>query len=327
MMREGGLGQEVHRVPIRALTGVSSPRTSGADGEHARALAQLDVPLPPVVVHRGTMRVLDGVHRIRAAELRGADEVDVRYFNGGEDDAFILAVQLNAAHGKPLSFAERTAAAERIIAARPDWSDRRIAAVTHMAPKTVAVIRKRSTEDGIRSNTRVGRDGRVRPVNPAERRVLAAELLAKEPDASVRQIARRAGISLATASDVRRRVLDGRDVLPPRLQQRATAAGSRATESKWSAPVEEDGGPRVALAPELPDGAAIVESLRRDPAVRLSEPGRRLLRLLSAHPAEPAGWWQLVRAVPSHRADLVARVARGYADAWLQVARSLEGDR
>lgn len=31
--------------------------------------------MPPIVVHRATMRVIDGMHRVRAAKLRGAAHV------------------------------------------------------------------------------------------------------------------------------------------------------------------------------------------------------------------------------------------------------------
>ncbi|MEV3860032.1 ParB/RepB/Spo0J family partition protein [Streptomyces sp. NPDC050095] len=292
-------------------------------------LAELDALLPPVVVHRDTMRVLDGVHRIRAALMRGQSHIEVRYFDGSEDEAFILAVQLNSAHGKPLSFAERAAAAERIIAAHPDWSDRRIAAVACMAPKTVAAIRERSTGDESRLNadsgTRIGADGRERPVNPAERRLRAGKLLTATPNAPLRQIAQQAGISLATASDVRRRVLQGQDLLPPRLRR----DGSQTGNGQGGAEVCETRPRSLADAVTLvfPDASLMVERLQRDPSVRLSAAGRSLLRVLSAHPSGPAEWQQLVRGVPAHRAAPVARVARDYAEAWLQVARALEQGR
>ncbi|WP_330305255.1 MULTISPECIES: streptomycin biosynthesis protein [unclassified Streptomyces] len=316
---------------------MSSPRTTGADDRHARALAELDVPLPPVVVHRPTKRVLDGVHRIRAAELRGESDVEVRYFDGGEEEAFLLAVQLNSAHGKPLSFDDRTAAARRIIASHPHWSDRRIASVTCLSAKTVGVLRGCSTGGGPQSNKRVGLDGRARPLHPAEGRLLAGELLAQDPDLSLRELARRAGMSVATASDVRQRFLQGRELLPPRLR------GGGPAESGGPKPCGQDGddGSRGAGAPGGLSGTggtggsggagraqspALLESLRRDPSVRHSESGRRILQLLSIHPTGPSGWQKFVHDVPAHRADVVARIARDYAEAWLHVARALESN-
>lgn len=307
----------VERVPLHLLSGVSSPRTSGADDRHVRTLADLGVPLPPVVVHRPTMRVLDGVHRIRAAELRGESDIEVRYFDGDEEAAFLLAVQLNLAHGKPLSFHDRTAAARRIIASHPHWSDRRIASVTCLSAKAVASLRSCSTGDESQSNKRVGLDGRARPTNPAEGRLLAGRLLVQDPQISLRELARRAGTSLATASDVRQRFRQGRELLPPRLRDGGP--------SDRDAPGGHSGVGSGGLSGSTGlTGAALLDSLRRDPSVRHSESGRRFLQLLSIHPAGPTGWQKLVHGVPAHRADDVARIARDYADAWLHVARTLE---
>ncbi|MGW5250218.1 ParB and winged helix-turn-helix domain-containing protein [Streptomyces sp. NPDC004129] len=303
----------MERVPIHRLSAVSSPRISGADDQHVRALAQLDVPLPPVVVHRPTMRVLDGVHRIRAAELRGESDIEVRFFDGGEKEAFLLAVQLNSAHGKPLSLDDRTAAARRIIASHPHWSDRRIASVTRLSAKNVAALRGCSTGDGPQSNKRVGLDGRARPLNPAEGRLLAGELLEQDPHISVRELARRAGMSVATASDVRQRFLDGRELLPPRLR------GGGSNDDRPHGQGGAGGLSGFGLG-----SVALIDSLRRDPSVRHSESGRKFLQLLSIHPAGPSEWQKLVQGVPAHRADAVARIARDYAEVWLNVARMLE---
>ncbi len=42
---------------------------------HARSLAQTEADLPPIVVHRTTTRVIDGMHRLTAAGLRGEREI------------------------------------------------------------------------------------------------------------------------------------------------------------------------------------------------------------------------------------------------------------
>src|SRR5205823_5872017 len=150
--------------------------------------------LPPIVVRRATMRVIDGMHRLYAAELRGNTTIKVRFFEGSEDDAFLLAVRTNIAHGLPLKIAERRSAAGRIINDRPELSDRSIASVVGLAAKTVAGIRRSATGDAPQLDARVGRDGRVRPLSSAEGRRLAGELLAEHPDASLRTIARGSGI-------------------------------------------------------------------------------------------------------------------------------------
>jgi hypothetical protein len=68
----------------------------------------------------------------------------------------------------------------------------------------------------------------------------------------------------------------------------------------------------------------ILESLRLDPSLRYNETGRALLRLLALNAMSPADWEQLISAVPLHRAQAVAQVARSSAEAWLEFANRLE---
>jgi ParB-like chromosome segregation protein Spo0J len=192
-------------VAVGSLSVADSPRMSGENSEHARALAETHEQLPPIIVHRPTMRVIDGVHRLRAAKLRGQDQISVRFFSGSEDDAFVVAVRSNIAHGLPLSLVEREAAARRIITSYPQWSDRMIASVAGLASRTVAEIRRRHFGPSGDTVARIGRDGRVRPIDGAAGRMLAAELVSGNPDLSLRQVARVAGISPETARDVRNR--------------------------------------------------------------------------------------------------------------------------
>jgi ParB-like chromosome segregation protein Spo0J len=111
------------------------------------------------------MRVVDGMHRVMAASLQGREAIDVIFLDGSEADIFLRAVQENIAHGLPLSRADRRAAAERIIASHPHMSDRAIGHSVGLAAKIVADIRRRrSSEDLSQLSARVGRDGRVRPV-------------------------------------------------------------------------------------------------------------------------------------------------------------------
>src|SRR6266536_5847535 len=108
------LSEKVHVVPVDNIRVAGSPRSTGEDLEHTRMLADVSARLPPIIVHRPTMRVVDGVHRLRAAQLCGRDEIEVRFFDGSEQEAFVLAVRTNVAHGMPLSLADRKAAAARI---------------------------------------------------------------------------------------------------------------------------------------------------------------------------------------------------------------------
>ena len=58
-------------VDIAALRPADSPRLAGCSEEFVRSLASSGAHLSPIVVHRATMRVVDGSHRLKAAVLRG----------------------------------------------------------------------------------------------------------------------------------------------------------------------------------------------------------------------------------------------------------------
>ncbi|GAB2847053.1 ParB/RepB/Spo0J family partition protein [Lentzea nigeriaca] len=153
-------------VPISLLGEADTPRQTGVNAEHVRVLSGVD-DLPPILVHRRTMRVIDGVHRVQAALARGEDTIQVMFFDGDEAAAFVLAVEANGGHGLPLTLADRKAAAARIVRTYPEWSDRRIAAVAGISPKTAGALRARmSSEEIPQSRERVGLDGRARRVAP-----------------------------------------------------------------------------------------------------------------------------------------------------------------
>ncbi|GHA01130.1 hypothetical protein GCM10010329_23490 [Streptomyces spiroverticillatus] len=151
-----------------------SPRGGACDENHVLALAGSGREFEPLLVHRPTMRVIDGMHRLSAARLRGYDTVAVRFFDGSQADAYVLSVQLNIRHGLPLSRAERRAAAERIVRTHPHWSDRAIAERTGLSGKTVGRLRGSVSEEIPQSHTRVGRDGTLRPLNSRDGRLRAA---------------------------------------------------------------------------------------------------------------------------------------------------------
>ena len=85
----------IERVSIGSLVQSGSLRLAGGNKEHAHILAESDMALPPIIVHRSTRHVIDGMHRLAAAELRGETEISVVFYDGSEEDAFILAVQAN----------------------------------------------------------------------------------------------------------------------------------------------------------------------------------------------------------------------------------------
>lgn len=307
----------VEEVEIGSLSTAGSPRIHGVTPEHVEALALVQTPLPPIIVHRSTLRVIDGLHRVRAAELRGQRKIAVRFFDGDEADAFVLAVEANAAHGLPLTTADRKSAAGRIIASHPQWSDRMIASVTGIAPGTVADIRKRTPDREARPGSRIGQDGRVRPVNGAEGRRVASELIAENPHLSLRQIARVAAISPETVRDVRNRMMRGEDPLPQRRQRAGRVPG----------PAAPRGGFGPAPAPDrdaVLGRAAAVKRLKADPALRFSETGRTLLRLLALHSLSAEEWDKIIEKVPPHCGGTVAYLANECAGIWTEVAMRVQ---
>ncbi|MBB4911633.1 ParB N-terminal domain-containing protein [Actinophytocola algeriensis] len=293
-------------VPVGVLRPADSPRLRGENAAHSRKIADSGEPLPPILVHRQTMRVIDGTHRLRAARLRGDETVAVRFFSGGEDIAFVLAVESNLTHGLPLTQADREAAAARIVAAFPEWSDRAIAESTGLTGKSVRAIRRCAAAELPQPHARLGRDGRVRPISSAEGRRLASRVIAARPEASLREVAKIAGISPGTVRDVRRRMQAGEDPIPER--QLARERGT-----KDAAPVAS-----------VRDRFAWLRVLKDDPSLRFSDGGRDLLRWLDGHDIDRAGWEKAAEAVPAHCATIVAELARRWAREWQEFAEEVE---
>ncbi|MEU5896764.1 ParB/RepB/Spo0J family partition protein [Streptomyces venezuelae] len=307
----------VTRVPIAALLAGNTPRLSGESQEHIRSLAESEEMLPPIIVHRSTMRIIDGMHRVRAAQLRGQKHIDIRLYDGDQASCFVLAVRANVAHGLPLSLPDRKAAAARIIELRPEWSNRAIAEMSGLAAKTVAALRNCPTGEKNQLDTRIGRDGRSRPVHPEDRRKKAAELLAAKPEASLREIAREVGMSPETVRDVRSCMAQA---CQPSTRRRQTADKAVA-----AAPETGQGRGRIAeRRTAADDQASAVYALRADPAFRSSERGRSMLRMLAACQVIRRHGNRLIEAVPQHCRPTLARAARFCASVWEEFAIQVE---
>jgi ParB-like chromosome segregation protein Spo0J len=297
------------RVPICSLLPPSELLRTGESTEYVRILAETEEILPPIVVHRETRRVVDGMHRLWAARSRGDELIEVVFVGGSSADLFVLAVELNRAHGLPLTMTERRSAAERIMESHSHWSDRKIARTTGLAAGTVASLRSSSTAGTVERRT--GEDGRSRPIDGANGRQRAGELLARNPDASVREVAEAAGISLGTASDVRARLRRGEPAMTAR--QRAALKPR----------------PAVAMRRSRPDLGRVLQSLREDPSLRFTDAGRRLLRLLGGVPGGSVEQIeqiaQIADSVPEHCRTMVIDMARESAAAWQRLADQLAG--
>ncbi|MFF3203891.1 ParB N-terminal domain-containing protein [Streptomyces sp. NPDC002962] len=308
-------GADVEWVPIAALDLSHSPRSAGENGEHIRVLAESQADLPPIIVQRGTNRVVDGVHRVRAALLRGEQAVRARWFDGDDASAFVLAVRLNVRHGLPLSLADRKAAGTRILGEQEDWSNRAIASAVGLSPKTIAALREAVGRPG--GQARIGRDGRVRPVSTAAGRERAKEMLLREPASSLRAVSAVAGVSTGTVRDVRDQL---------HRQRGAVIPGQR-----HAPPARKAEPPRARAAPSgqvaLDRSTALLRSLRTDPSLRFNQSGRLLLSILAVAAIDPRAQDGLVLDLPDHCLDFVAELAQASVQAWQDLAVRLSQRR
>lgn len=304
-------------LAIEDLLPADSPRLHGEDLEHIHSLAELGDQLPPILVHRETMRVIDGMHRLKAAILRGEREIEATFYDGDAAAAFVMAVRSNIQHGLPLSLADRKAAAARIVTSNPYWSDRAIAEVSGLSAKTVGAIRSDAVESLPEDHHRIGRDGRVRPLSTVDGRRLASELIMLYPESSSRDIARKAGISPSTVRDVRDRLKRGEDPVPTR--RRAGSNDERTTrERKLQEFI------RAEQSQPFGDGDEILKNLSRDPSIRMTEHGRAILRWLHSQRQQlKHDWGQVAARVPDHCKCLVADLACSIAESWLELAMEL----
>ncbi|MEV4514731.1 ParB N-terminal domain-containing protein [Dactylosporangium sp. NPDC049525] len=301
-------------VPIGSLLPADSPRLNGEDVEHVQMLANVETKLPPILVHQQSMRVIDGMHRLRAAQLRNDEHIEVQFFDGSEQEAFVLGVKANITHGRPLSLSDRTSAAERIMMMHPGWSDRAIATAAGLGARSVANVRLRLRDEvdeleGVQART--GLDGRVRPLDSADGRLRAAEFIKKHPEASLRVIARGVGLSAATVRDVRQRIERGDSPVPSSRVRRQGQGGA-----------VREGAPGDAV--DLIGIDALVHGLKADPSLRLTDSGRRLLRWVLTKVLVPEEWQEVSDGLPPHAAYVLSNVARRCATEWQRVADDLE---
>lgn len=323
-----GSGQEATRaaeqqpvtLDVSSLKLADSPRLEGENEAHTRVLAEAGTTLPPVLVHRPTMRVIDGMHRLQAARLNGERTIRAVFFEGEAEAAFVEAVKANITHGLPLTLGDRRAAAERILDAHPEWSDRAIATSTGLSAKTVRAMREQAGSNAGDVSSRVGRDGKVRPVNSAERRRRAAEIITARPQASLREVAAAAGVSVGTARDVRRRLRDGGE---PLTQEHGTVASGPAAAVKDRSPGAERIVRDAMVSSIKGPPSSLLQGIKKDPALRYSETGRNVLRWLDSRVLDPGYWPQEIEEIPTHAAYSIAELASGCAQAWARLAAEL----
>ncbi len=297
-MRTGPSGQltGLVLVDVEELVLDGAPR-SQLDDNYARALARSRQPLPPIVVHAPTRRVVDGRHRVRAAVLRGERQIAARLCFDDAAEIFTLAVAANAAEGHPIPIDDRKRHAAALLAEHPEWSTRRVAVACGLAPGTVGRLRGAAAP----TEVRISRNGRRRAVDTGRGRRIASDVLAAEPGISLREAARKAGVSPSTVRDVRNRMRQSGGRTAPRPIASGRTAGRPA-------------------APQAV-GHLLVAKLCMDPALRYTLTGRRLLAgLLAAGAIEDGDLAELARGLPAHCVALIAAAAGDCARTWQEFA-------
>jgi hypothetical protein len=295
-------------LPLDSLRVGPSLRVEGLDAEHVATLAEFDGAWPPIVVRREDRSVVDGQHRVAAARRLGLACLQVTWFDGSTEDAFVEFVRCNVGHGLPLGLGERRSAASRILRSHPERSDRSVALVCGVSPKTVARLRGELARTANRGEParRVGRDGRVRPVDPAELRARITEELVRRPEASLRSIAAAVGSSPETVRSVRGKL---------RAAERGFGSDPEPTPADTEATV-------LGL---LERRARVAHRLHGDRAFGGRDGGNEFISWFDATAVEPTDGWAHLGTVPRSRIYEVADEARRRARFWADFADSLEG--
>lgn len=322
-------------VPVSSLVPGFHLRQDGTDANHVRLLADVagSVKLPSILVQKRNSRIIDGLHRLEVAKLRGEWNISARIVDCTDEEALVLAVKSNTLHGLPLTRADRISSAKRILAAHADWSDRSVAGITGLSAKAIASIRNSTAGETQFNGKRLGRDGKRRPVTSGEGRRRAAEYITAHPGASLREVARETGVSLGTVHDVRERLRSGADHAPQAPARPAGPAGDRirpasdrpaaATAASRPVPVRAiHPGTGARTAPRLA-WPTISAKLADDPALRYTEGGRAFLRWMAAHSMQADEWREFIDAIPRHWLEDVGRIAASMSEEWRQFAERL----
>ncbi|MEU2424153.1 hypothetical protein ABZ619_24550 [Streptomyces sp. NPDC007851] len=202
----------------------------------------------------------------------------------------------------------------------PEASLRHIARQAGISPATVADVRRRlqrgddpvpsrlrrTTVDGSSgAGPETGGGRRVDTVDAVTGRERAAEVLEREPEASLRRIAARTGISHPTVADVRRRLQRGDHPVPARHRAEAPH------------PLQK------AATPSTEQLLALSAVLRKDPSLRCNEIGRGVLRLFDSCAAFVQQQKAVAQHVPPHSRRTLAALLSAYAVLWETYAEEL----
>lgn len=319
-------------VPVSSLSTGLHLRQGGMNAAHIQLLTDAagSSVLPPILVQEDGCRVIDGLHRLESAKLRGDRTIKARFLDCTDSEALVLAMEANTTHGLPLSKADRISGAKRVLAAHPDWSDRAIAGITGLSAKTIASLGSRSAGGARLDSKRLGRDGRLRPVTAGEGRCRAAEYIRANPNAPLRQVARETDVSLGTVHDVRTRLRLG--VSPERDGHRGPAArpavhpasGAADTVTEMLGTSDTSLRRRENYTEPPATWAGVAANMAKDPTIRYTDGGKDFIRWMAVHASDPDGWRESVSAIPAHWRSVIAMIADSVGKEWSQFADHLK---
>lgn len=145
-----------------------TPR-SGIDKTTAEIYVACFDQLPPIDVFwiegRDGWWLVDGWHRVHAAESLGLVSIEANEHQGTFDDALEFSFDANLKHGKPLTLQQRKEAAKLKLKRHTERSNNWIAQDCGISDVTIASIREdlESTSQIGKLNILTGRDGKQRP--------------------------------------------------------------------------------------------------------------------------------------------------------------------
>ena len=239
--------------------------------------------------------------------MLGRTTIAARFFEGTHEEAFLEAVRSNIAHGKPLTLAEREAAAKKVLGMHSDWSDRLVADICGLSDKTVGRLRK-TTPDIPQSSARVGRDGRHRPTDPEPLRNQIAAALRENPGANPEELAASLSTSPSTVRDVRKRLQEGHS--PTRPERRVNPE----VKSRLRPLGPDDNRPAIHK----------VVDWNTDQAILALPKGSELAEWLQKTRIRSSEWEAVVTQIPLGRIPQLIEDAETRALEWAKFAKSLE---
>jgi len=159
----------VERVPLASIIRdpAAQPRAQFSM-EIAKGYAEemgAGAKFPPIVVYheRGKYYLADGSHRLTAAELNGAADIEAEVVEGTLRSAILHAVGANATHGYQRTKADKRRAVEILLGDEEwaAWSNRAIARRCNVSADLVGSLRPKATVGDVQIARKVERGGKI----------------------------------------------------------------------------------------------------------------------------------------------------------------------